>query len=88
MQDPNDNCMHNLSIYSCPMCSNSLSTITKHLDQVRARIVNGETVPELRKDYLFSKIEGITGTLKSVPWHMVSIEDMEKILNALNGEDQ
>ena len=36
-----------------------------------------------KREKLISKIEGITGSLLSVPYNLISTEDLEKIYNAL-----
>lgn len=37
------------------------------------------------REKLISQIEGFTGTLESVPYNKISIEDLQKILKALKG---
>ena len=46
----------------------------------------GKTEKELDlREKLIERIEGIVGTLESVPWSKVSTEDMRKLLSTLLG---
>ncbi len=36
-----------------------------------------------KREYLMSRIEGMAGTLHSVPWDKISTEDMQKLYDAL-----
>jgi hypothetical protein len=42
-----------------------------------------ETSFSTNRELLISWIEGYTGTLQSVPFHMISTEDLVKIYNAI-----
>jgi len=41
---------------------------------------------QAHREELIERIEGITGSLKSVPWSQVSTKDLNKLLGALRSE--
>ncbi len=51
-------------------------------DPPRDNRMYGMPAPTVR-EMLISRIEGFTGSLETVPYHLISIQDLEKILAAL-----
>ena len=70
------------------LLSNDMYMPTYHLHRLNAQgfifayYVDIETIPEIRS-WVIGLIEGITGTLKSVPYNLISTDDLIKWYNAI-----